>query len=673
MERNNIVHSSIMGQGKVNQLGGHYINGRPLSTQTREAIVKLYKQGEKPCNISRRLQVSHGAVSKILTKYENTGSIQPGQTGGTPRIHKSIVYVENEIKAMLASSPQIQPKEIRSALIEKGLCTKEDAPKVASIGRLLTKFKRAISDNATRKKARSKKTPHRPSPVKLEQPSPPLPYSIDGILGSSSANQANISATVPTSSNTSTSNDSPIRQKTDADIDTLRPGVTLVTFFLGIPVATVVRAGITADNHQIGAVIVANCVTSDGGVDAESLVFPEEVVPDSYKTNEFARISVTVGGNSDVWPEVLLKNQSRVEFLIGLNKLSLPDGGGNVTIGNVASLESAVKTFYDSSEALLRLVILITDEVLTSDSESEYAKLLSSISEITSIVGIPSFQNPSFNSSMDAAITLAGQRDTVYESIDYSLNKPDGFSLPKILRLLSQVPTRICRRIAFLYEDSIYVKTDLQKQFASFVNQSTSAFLSTDGVAIASFDDLLNDELVFLQVGRIFRWEVKPSYLFNVDNGSNVYDKLTAISQTRGFQHLDVILLTQSDVYADNITESMDNLANQPNVDVFVFDVSENQTNSAIFEVLTKNRTDRIFNVANSTEPLTQIYAENVYPAIAKQNCKAVVPVPTSENPMTAPIETTTPTTIQTTTNGAGDGLSVVFGVFLVLVGVLTV
>ena len=65
-------------EGRFNQLGGVFINGRPLPIEMRHQIVELALKGVKPCVISRSLKVSHGCVSKILTRYNKTGSIKPG-------------------------------------------------------------------------------------------------------------------------------------------------------------------------------------------------------------------------------------------------------------------------------------------------------------------------------------------------------------------------------------------------------------------------------------------------------------------------------------------------------------------------------------------------------------------------------------------------------------------
>ncbi|KXJ28887.1 paired box protein Pax-3 [Exaiptasia diaphana] len=68
-----------IGEGKVNQLGGVFVNGKPLPRTVREQIIKMAENKIRPCDISRYLRVSHGCISKLLAKYQETGSIEPGK------------------------------------------------------------------------------------------------------------------------------------------------------------------------------------------------------------------------------------------------------------------------------------------------------------------------------------------------------------------------------------------------------------------------------------------------------------------------------------------------------------------------------------------------------------------------------------------------------------------
>ena len=92
--------------------------------------------GIRPCDISRQLRVSHGCVSKILARYNETGSILPGAIGGSkPRV--TTPKVVNYIRELKQKDPGIFAWEIRDKLLSDGVCDKYNVPSVSSISRIL--------------------------------------------------------------------------------------------------------------------------------------------------------------------------------------------------------------------------------------------------------------------------------------------------------------------------------------------------------------------------------------------------------------------------------------------------------------------------------------------------------------------------------------------------------
>ncbi|XP_065814456.1 paired box protein Pax-5-like [Labrus bergylta] len=122
--------------GGMNQLGGVFINGRPLPHVVRQRIVELALRGVRPCEISRRLRVSHGCVSKILTRFNETGSIRPGAIGGskpkvaTPKVVQTILHLKH-------SDPTMFAWEIRDRLLLERVCDQDSVPSVSSINRII--------------------------------------------------------------------------------------------------------------------------------------------------------------------------------------------------------------------------------------------------------------------------------------------------------------------------------------------------------------------------------------------------------------------------------------------------------------------------------------------------------------------------------------------------------
>uniref|UniRef100_A0AAF5PXI9 Homeobox domain-containing protein n=2 Tax=Wuchereria bancrofti TaxID=6293 RepID=A0AAF5PXI9_WUCBA len=156
----NITFTNIMGQGRINQLGGVFINGRPLPQHIRIKIIEMASNGIKPCHISRQLRVSHGAVSKILNRYVETGSVSPGQIGGNPRSRLAIQAVEKHILALKAKCPSLCASELRSCLIEQEICSAENAPTVSSINRHIRSKKLNNSNDKERKVTKKNQLSH---------------------------------------------------------------------------------------------------------------------------------------------------------------------------------------------------------------------------------------------------------------------------------------------------------------------------------------------------------------------------------------------------------------------------------------------------------------------------------------------------------------------------------
>lgn len=117
----------------TNQLGRIYSPGLPLSMLERENIVRLYQNGWKICDISKRLCVTHSCVSKILNRFRQTGSVKP-KDAKEGRVESPLVVAIRDYRYRLGMTRQ---SEIREQLIADGICTRETAPSRSSINHIL--------------------------------------------------------------------------------------------------------------------------------------------------------------------------------------------------------------------------------------------------------------------------------------------------------------------------------------------------------------------------------------------------------------------------------------------------------------------------------------------------------------------------------------------------------
>ncbi|XP_035274185.1 paired box protein Pax-5-like isoform X3 [Anguilla anguilla] len=176
------------GHGGVNQLGGVFVNGRPLPDVVRQRIVELAHQGVRPCDISRQLRVSHGCVSKILGRYYETGSIRPGVIGGSkPKV--ATPKVVDKIADYKRQNPTMFAWEIRDRLLAERVCDNDSVPSVSSINRIIrTKVQQPPLQPISTHSLASTATVTQVSTVTSD--SPGSSYSISGILGISSTTDA---------------------------------------------------------------------------------------------------------------------------------------------------------------------------------------------------------------------------------------------------------------------------------------------------------------------------------------------------------------------------------------------------------------------------------------------------------------------------------------------------
>ncbi|XP_031569062.1 paired box protein Pax-6-like [Actinia tenebrosa] len=131
---------------RVNQLGGSYRNGKPLSNEMRRKVIELSLSGIRPCEISRQLKITHGCISKLLSKFFKTGSLVPGHgTAGRPRVITP--WIEMHIDRYRKEQPGIFSWEIRERLLRENVCFETSLPSLSSINRLVkSKIKQQCSE-----------------------------------------------------------------------------------------------------------------------------------------------------------------------------------------------------------------------------------------------------------------------------------------------------------------------------------------------------------------------------------------------------------------------------------------------------------------------------------------------------------------------------------------------
>ena len=110
--------------------------------------------GVRPCDISRQLRVSHGCVSKILCRYQETGTVDPGIVSlNKPR--DVTPEIEEKIDQFRKENGGIFSWEVRDRLLRENVCSKSTVPSLSAISQILKS--KIVEENAGREEAFMKK------------------------------------------------------------------------------------------------------------------------------------------------------------------------------------------------------------------------------------------------------------------------------------------------------------------------------------------------------------------------------------------------------------------------------------------------------------------------------------------------------------------------------------
>ena len=114
----------------------------------RQKIIELAEAGIRPCEISRQLRVSHGCISKLLAKYNETGSFEAGRARRKTSRDVS-KEVRSKIEEFKGENPSIFSWELKDKLLAEGVCTKQTLPPLAVISRIMRGKSRRYSEETS--------------------------------------------------------------------------------------------------------------------------------------------------------------------------------------------------------------------------------------------------------------------------------------------------------------------------------------------------------------------------------------------------------------------------------------------------------------------------------------------------------------------------------------------
>ncbi len=89
------------------------------SLDLRKRIIETVRSGNSARAAGRRFGVSASSAIKLVARWRETGSYEPGQVGGQKQ--RKLAGHEDWLQAVMVSEPDITLSELRDRLADKGI------------------------------------------------------------------------------------------------------------------------------------------------------------------------------------------------------------------------------------------------------------------------------------------------------------------------------------------------------------------------------------------------------------------------------------------------------------------------------------------------------------------------------------------------------------------------
>ena len=113
-----------------------YCKGKSLPEDVRKAAIDLYSAGSSTIEIANSLHISAQSVRNLVKLYSDSGNLKTKTKSGRPR-SVTTETVCTRVEFYLRRKPSTYNKEIRTQLVNDGICFHGNAPSATTIAPII--------------------------------------------------------------------------------------------------------------------------------------------------------------------------------------------------------------------------------------------------------------------------------------------------------------------------------------------------------------------------------------------------------------------------------------------------------------------------------------------------------------------------------------------------------